>query len=279
MSTRSLVGTITKTGKYAGRYVHSDGYPHGRIPALVEIIARHDGNLRYVIETLTKTHSEWRSLGYGGNVEGFGDTFEDEQGGPLWRGSLHEDNDDFDIEWGYFFTSRDESKAELVITQRHRASERDIHDSYRQVERARIKVTELHKLTERDIRVIECGEHFERCIHVAEYHFPQINLFHARMATGKVLGAVALDPVADATHATWKGTRYELAWGGHDGGPWGGKPGLYYRTGVDEFGHRADIAIARTNSKSRPGQKIILPSVTLEYPELPDAEELLASAS
>ena len=39
MSTRSVVGVITEKGRI-GRYVHSDGYPEGRLPNLSAIIRK-----------------------------------------------------------------------------------------------------------------------------------------------------------------------------------------------------------------------------------------------
>jgi hypothetical protein len=88
MSTRSLVGGLTDSGTYVV-YVHSDGYPEGRLPVLEAIIKR-DGPAKALVNILSARAGGWSYLeedtpptakdhldGRGRVVEGYGLQYND----------------------------------------------------------------------------------------------------------------------------------------------------------------------------------------------------------
>jgi hypothetical protein len=88
MSTRSLVGGLTDSGTYVV-YVHSDGYPEGRLPVLDAIIKR-DGAAKALATILSAREGGWSYLeadtkdggqthleGRGRNIGGYGCQYTD----------------------------------------------------------------------------------------------------------------------------------------------------------------------------------------------------------
>lgn len=254
MATRSVVGTIDEHGNFRGRYVHYDGDPHTRGPALSNALAMFDGGLDQLLIELTEKNCGWYSISPGNSVLGEPcEDFPDE-----WRiGRVgHCGYGDVEV-WGYFFTSRDPGTAELVIVT-------GLYP-YPPKEVGRIKVTDLYKIDEAAWLKIECGERFERCCHVAQFHVDEQDLPQesTRLSMSKWLGHERLEP-RDAVAALYQGVRYRLTGSGFLGGAtasWGGRKGWWYATGRDEHGGEADVPIL-TKSGNVPA------STTLIYPPI-----------
>lgn len=96
MSTRSLVGGLTDSGTYVV-YVHSDGYPEGRLPVLDAIISR-DGAPKALATILSAREGGWSYLepgtkdggathldGRGRNIGGYGCQYTDAPDQPPMR--------------------------------------------------------------------------------------------------------------------------------------------------------------------------------------------------
>lgn len=178
LSTRSFVGTIAVDGRFAGRYVHFDGYPTARGPVLTDILAAHDFDLAHVLDVLTIQHYGWSCLdaeatstsetrlaGRDVAVAGFGlayITHEGQSHPDDWIiGNLGRCGDDVAwCEWGYVFTGSDAETAALVII----GVECD-GDGVRYHERGRVPVRLLADLRVEDWTRIECGDGYERCCH------------------------------------------------------------------------------------------------------------------
>lgn len=112
MSTRSITGIISESGP-VGYYVHSDGYPDGRLPVLQALIER-DGIDKVAETILTARNGGWsyltvrndditNFLGERGEVvEGYGLRYTDQQvkDAPLMK--LADARTDIWIEYAYF---------------------------------------------------------------------------------------------------------------------------------------------------------------------------------
>lgn len=230
MSTSSFVGTVDSTGRFAGRYVHFDGYPTARGPILAGILAGHDHNIADVLDVLTRQYYGWSSLSADtGNepkskldgrdvaVLGYGYAYTTHQGQAEpddWiTGRLGQRSDTPTwCEWGYLFTGPDADAASLMVIQ----VESD-RSGERYHERARIPVRLLADLSGDDWTKIECGESYERCLHYAWAHL-DVPDQSRRLSTRTWLGHLPLTP-RDAIGATVDGRTYRLTGSGHDGMP------------------------------------------------------------
>lgn len=138
MATRSFVGRIDdiQSSRFSARYVHWDGYPTHMGAALVEILARFDGQLPQVLGELTILNYGWSNLKPGittGDglsagmddgrfkiVEGIGVAYTTAGGqsspndwiiGTLTVGLV----DTWGTEWGYIFTTDAPETSELIV--------------------------------------------------------------------------------------------------------------------------------------------------------------------
>lgn len=277
MSTSSFVGTVDSSGRFAGRYVHFDGYPTARGPILTEILAGRDHNLALVLDVLTRQHYGWSSLSADTGQEpktkldgravavagvGYAYTTHQDQADPNdWiTGRLGQRNDNPTwCEWAYLFTSAHTDTASLAVIQVEPG-----RDGERYHERARISVRLLADLNGEDWTKIECGETYRRCLHYAWVHFDVPDESH-RLSTRAWLRLVPLTP-RDAIGATVNGRTYRLTGSGHDGCL---KPGErahhWYAAAIDvRTGAERSIAIYRRTPKRGIIREI--PGVHLRYP-------------
>lgn len=256
MSTRSVVGTIEPDGSFRGRYVHWDGSPSTRGPVLAAALEMFDGDLDALLTELIDNVGGWSTISPKDGV--LGKPYDDE----YWYTGVLGKPADVE-EWGFFFTSRDEQTAELVI----------VEGAQVPTEVGRVKITELPTTTEQDWYDIECGEHYERCVHMAWLHFPELGTDN-RLNTRKWLGLDPLEP-RDATGAVYKGRTYRVTGSGYSGGYYidpttgrsRGRQGLWYGSVEDvETGEKIDIPLYRTNSRS--GEHKPISTTALIYPPI-----------
>lgn len=184
MSTRSIIA-VPAGGSWRGRYCHSDGYPSHQLRQLLALVAR-DG-LEQVRTTLTETHSGWSYIEADrvdlpsewregderyAEVPGYGLAYTTKvvalPGNPQYQ-QISEDEwfsfeepAESDAEWGYVLDSRNI----LIYT----------NDGTTWTLRGRVGYDEQPS-AER-VRVIECGERFEYCSHMAWAHFPEAEGTH-----------------------------------------------------------------------------------------------------
>lgn len=270
MSTQGFIGTLDEHGLLHGRTVCTDGYPSGLGRQLVLLLARLDGDLDTLLSTLLR-YEVWGAISarypaeldpevYGPKdqfvaVEGFGRAHADgrNRAVKVLFGRLN-DATNTEYAWGYFFTTRDPATAELIVTEGA-------------MELARIPVRGLARYVECAAwHEIECGAHYERCSHMAWYHFPEVAR-GSRLSTATWLG---LEPLSarDAVAAVYRGVRYQLTGSGRSGGyTWRsgqpkGRTGVWYAEGRTDTGGEGEIPIYWTKSE-KPYQ-----GVTLIYPEL-----------
>jgi hypothetical protein len=180
MSTRSLLAVPTGD-TWRGRYCHSDGYPSHQLVTLLALVAR-DG-LEPVRAVLTEDNTGWSYLDADPNwqpsdewrqgderyalVPGYGlaytDTVVNLPGYSGYQQSHAEDWFDFDApqdadaQWAYVLGGLDV----LVYSNEGRSWT------------LRGRVAYGDEPDEERLRVIECGENFERCSHMAWRHFPE----------------------------------------------------------------------------------------------------------
>lgn len=277
MSTRSFIGTIAPDGRFAGRYVYSDGYPTARGPVLTDILAAHNFDLAHVLDVLTNQHYGWSYLDAGTTsmsetrlagrdvaVAGFGLAYTTHQGEAHpddWIiGDLGGRGDDVTwCEWGYAFTGSDAETAALVIIGVEQDGDGECYHG-----RGRIPVRLLADLRAEDWTKIECGDAYERCCHYAWAHF-DVPDESRRLGTRTWLGQVPLAP-RDAIGATVDDRRYLLTGGGHDGGFYPAERNHdWYADAVDSrSGETCSIAIYRRTPKR--GLIREIPRVRLHYP-------------
>lgn len=277
MSTPSFVGTIDRSGRFRGRYVHYDGYPTAQGPTLSQIITRHHSDLPRILTILIDGFYGWSTLsadmrrdadthldGRDVAVAGYGlaYTTTDGQSHPDdWiTGSL---DGCFEMHsscaWGYLFTGTDMSTDELVVIQ---VEPDGLGERYR--DRARIPLRLLSEVREADWTTIECGERFERCTHYARAHF-EVPEEARRLGTRTWLGQTPLQP-PDAIGVTYEGRSYRLTGSGYGGAfrP-GARANHWYAHAVDvRDGSTRDIPIYRRTPKKHLIREI--PGVQLHYP-------------
>jgi hypothetical protein len=274
MGTMGFVGTVDEQGTLTGRPVCTDGYPSGLGRQLVNILASFDGGLDQMLAVI-ESRNVWGTVyadasaeldpHYGSQdgfemVAGVGrahvngrDDFEDPE-----FGTLGVDNGEY--AWGYWFTTREVSTAELVVTE---GTE----------EVARIPAHELVGYTEREAwTAIECGERYERCSHYAWFHFPEIE-HSVRLGTQKYLGLEPLD-ARDAVGGIYLGVEYTFTGSGFAGGYEGfggrkypGRKGLWYMIGRDAAGNEVNVPafVAKSGNPIK--------TTTLIYPEIRTSQE------
>lgn len=169
MSTRSIVAIPLDNG-FRGRYVHSDGYPTHMGRAL-HIIAKRDG-VEKARRTLVEDHFSWSVLfpersdeelgefAHGRDdtaVSGYGVAYK-EATADEWCDSKDPDGD---LEWAYVLNDTSVSVLMRVDRFRNDRPPRWLH------------VGDLSYALDYDrdqLVVIECGERFERCTHMAWFH-------------------------------------------------------------------------------------------------------------
>jgi len=269
MSTNSLIGTLTKD-RFFGRYVHGDGYPTWMGPQLLRILARHDGDLAKMLDTLLHKHTQgWSYLTDNAEapydfvgpersvfVPYVGMAYRETPGdttpytgriGASWNG-------DGGASWGYFFTSTDLTTAELVV----------VYFDEKPEEVARIPLAQLHTLDRKAWEPIECGANFERCCHLAWAHLGKDKMPKGtdRLGMRTWLG---LDPLTpdNAIGCIKDGKRYLFTGGGSLRG------GIWYCSAKYTNGRRAPDVAFRTGMSWRAGVQYggeILPGVEAIYP-------------
>lgn len=259
MSTHSVVARVGEhEGEFAGRYIHSDGYPTWRGVELFRI-AREEFNgdwsamLRFIIDEHPAGWSilqpENRSC-YCHPRRSKREGWNKRQAEPA-RLFTHEDMKDSDVAWLYVF---DEENRKLYVREvRHDAE----------------MIVDLDQ-PEPDWSVIECGENLERCSHYAWVH--NLTPKTSNLSTQTWLGKSALE-FHDAIAFIIGGKRYASTGnGGHSDylRQYQAKsypPNTWVATIKAKNGKRLDIPVAKIidGREYRP-----LPNVLFVYPPTKD---------
>jgi hypothetical protein len=238
MSTRGLIGKATgDEGKFTARYHHSDSYPTGLGEYLVKLYRGHfNSNLNEMLEVLIDKHPAGWSCIVGSDFKlkpGYTmdrtkypsfDMPEAERKKALasyyasadyrrphcyCHGQRSEEPQEFDqdsdadAEWAYIF---DTSTGENILHVLDRAQTTG-SNKWHWAEVGRIELDSSEPI---DWRVIECGENFERCGHVASYHG-----IESKLSMRTYLGYEPLE-FRDAVAFIINGKRYEATGSGGD---------------------------------------------------------------
>lgn len=245
MPTRSLVGTVNEAGLFRGRYIHHDAAPTSMATELSAMIAR-DG-LPVALRVITEDHYGWSSLaasqpdiegvtpdrdarrgtpaevaytmtsgvysdGRFASIPGYGLAYTTKEGQSNpddWHcGSINYDSGVFTLlndswcSWGYVFENVNASTPTLHIL-----------DFTREVLAASIPVSDLAAT---DFSKIECGENYERCVHMAFVHVEDLPEDAKDLSMMEWLGRNRLAP-RKANSVTVGDQEYVLGDGGCQG--------------------------------------------------------------
>jgi hypothetical protein len=290
MSTPGIISRSTGEGTFTGRYHHWDSYPHGLGVALVELYRGHfKRDLERMLHMLLDEHKSWSTIvhkdftlkpGYTNiapRPEGM--SIEEFQNQPLNRrpqchchgarreeGFITDEKTDCCAEWAYVFEvipghdgQPEQKLLHVLFPERTPSGENAWKEAGR---------IDLDSADEIPWTVIECGENFERCRHVAEYHG-----IKSTLAMQTYLGNRPLE-MRDAIAVEIKGKLLKLTGSGGDASflnqtncrfdperkPF--PPGTWVATCVYGNGRRVDLPIGR-----RADQGFVpLPGVTWVFP-------------
>jgi hypothetical protein len=216
VSTRSVIARSTGEGTFTGRYHHWDSYPNGLGVALIELYRGHfKRDLNRMLQLLLDKHpAGWSTIvhkdftlkpGYTNVVQRPEDmSIEEFQNQPLNRrpqcychGHRHEEGwtadekSDCGAEWAYVFEvlpeNSDQSEQKILHVLDRAKHEESGEYFWNEVGRIDLDSEEPINWT-----AIECGENFERCSHIAEYHG-----INSPLAMATYLGNRPLDPIHD----------------------------------------------------------------------------------
>ena len=271
MSTNGIIARSTGEGTFEGRYHHWDSYPNGLGVALVELYRGHfQRDLSRMLQVLLDKHpAGWSTIVHKDFKlkPGFtnvaqrpeGVSIGEFQNQPLNRrpqcychgvrhedGFLHNEKSDCGAEWAYVFETLPEREGEpeqrilhVLDRQKHKDSE-----EYFWYEAGRIN---LDSTDEINWTVIECGENFERCPHIASYHG-----VNSPLSMQTFLGTRPLE-MHDAVAFIVNGNRYKSTGSGGDADYYNriGSRAVQYPSGtwvqslVAGNGKRMEIPVAR----------------------------------
>jgi hypothetical protein len=293
MSTNGIIARSTGEGTFEGRYHHWDSYPSGLGVVLVELYCGHfKRDLPRMLQVLLDEHpAGWSTIvgtdfklkpgftNIGQRPEGISvDDFQKQalnrrphcycHGHRHEEGFLHNEKSDCGAEWAYIFETLPERDGEpeqrimhVLARLKHADSEEYIwHDAGR---------INLDSSDEINWTTIECGENFERCSHIAEYHG-----INSPLAMQTWLGKRPLG-FHDAVGFIVDGKRYKATGSGGNSDYMGrvrGKrlpSGTWVSSVVAANGRRLDIAVAKVT----PEGYIPLPGVTWLYPSTKDEQK------
>jgi hypothetical protein len=211
MSTRSIVARSVGTG-FKGIYVHRDGYPPYQ-GALLWKMVREDfgGDMEAVLKAIVDTTGAWSLL----TGDKDWDTYvrrhhvvslaERKRFVPH-LGLKMEEKEVEQVEW------QGEGPAELMDAEWVYVLEGGKRPTLR-VLTGKLEEVGSFDLggVEPDWGAVECGQELERCPHIAEYHFPELEGgVSARLSTKKYLGRVPLG-TEDAYAVTWGGQEWRMS--------------------------------------------------------------------
>lgn len=235
MATRSIIAFAMDSAhpdKWVGRYHHSDGYPSGLGRYLFGAFKNHfQGDIRAAYKLLFEDHPAGFSCLLGCNLslpagyvndreslyekgpDGRADWFKPIPHGAICycHGDRHEDaaeythEDEPDLPYLYVFTNVGYTVELRVFEMQTLSSNAKGEDVYTWVKIAALDMAG----PEPNWGTVECGEQYERCSHVADYHFPELaGTSMAGLSVGKFLGREPLD-AHDAIAYEIKGKRFE----------------------------------------------------------------------
>ena len=290
MSTRGLIARATGEGKFEGRYHGWDSYPHGLGVALVELYRGHfRRNLKKMLTVLLDEHpAGWSTIvncdfklkpGYTNVAERpEGMSFDEFHQKPLNRrphcychghrheeGFLHDEKSKCDAEWAYVFEvqpAEDGEEPEQHIMHVLASEQHADSKEWYWLEVGRVVLNDDTQPV--DWTLIECGEGFTRCKHVASYH----NVT-SPLSMRTYIGLEPLDPMHDAVAYIIAGKRYTTTGSGgnsdyynstrHAGFP----PDCWIASLKTTNGHRVELPVARIG---KDGHYRLLPNVQAVYP-------------
>lgn len=252
MGTRAIIAkAILEDGEYKGKYTgvyhHWDGYPTGVGAKLIELLnTRFKGNLGSMLYWLIDQHSAgWSSL-HGNRDNGYKPECychpKRKDRKPEAKGQFVDQDSDCCQEWTYVF---DTENRLLYVT--------DVYAKH-------TMALSLEVGTPINWQHVECGENFERCNHVAEYHVKDIDERSARLSMSKYMGRTPLQ-IRDAIAVIINGKRYKLTGSGYNAG---------YRLRHVQFGCPENAWISSVVARN--GRRMELPTMLVidgEYAPYP----------
>jgi hypothetical protein len=286
MSTRGIIARSTGEGTFSGRYHHWDSYPSGGLgAALIELYRGYfKRDPIRMLEVLLDEHTGWSTIvhkdfklkpGYT-NIGSRPDSMTIDQfmAQPLNRrpqcychgqrreeGWVADETSDCGAEWAYVFETipaHDEEPEQKILHVLY--PEKNQSGEYAWKEAGRI---DLDSTDEIPWIVIECGENFERCAHIAEYHG-----IDSPLAMQTYLGLRPLDPIHDPLAYRIDGKTFRATGSGGNAdwlNPFGKRPfpsGTWVASLIAGNSRRLEIPIARRVN----GEYKLLDNVVAVYP-------------
>jgi hypothetical protein len=270
MSTRSVIGRAilatdgTYDGQFKGVYHHWDGYPSGLGAHLFATLkGKYKDNLGKMLTWAIDTHSAGWSTIMGSSETEKPECFchPKRKRRPEPKGNwFTNENVEGDIEWLYIF---DEARRLMYVTDtRHKATICVNLDG-----------------PEPDWAVVECGEKFERCNHIACHHMPELrDTPQGQLGMQTYLGHAPLE-VRDAVAVIVDGKRYKITGSGYSASYSGRKyskpvlPGAWIGTVVAANGRRLEMPTMIQQN----GTYIPYPGVTLVMPATKNTPETIGA--